>query len=461
LDLDVRQLPGRTCFEVVHNTKTQPDFCPYRQLLVDGRGHEVEVCEKRLGGDTMVSVSPLFDANGNLTGSVHIARDITLQKQLQHQLQQAQKMEALGIMAGGIAHDFNNLLMGILGNTALMLLETDSRHPYYSRLKTVDQLVHSGAGLTRQLLGMGGGGKYEVMPLDLNRLVHHTVEMFRRTNKDINLYFSNEVPIWVVEADKGQIEQVMLNLLVNASQAMPEGGNLHLQTANETLDEDFVRFYGKGPGRYVRITVIDTGIGMEPEVLGRIFDPFFTTKEKGRGTGLGLASAYGIIQSHKGLITVDSKKGEGSRFDVYLPASELKIIAGEGKPASVPARGRETVLLVDDEEIVLDVTADLLCSLGYQVLVAQGGRKAMDMFGLHNNKIDLVVLDLIMPDIGGVKVFDHIRQINGHVKVLLASGYGQNDHVNKILERGCDGFIQKPFDLDKLSGKIRDVLDRS
>ena len=161
------------------------------------------------------------------------------------------------------------------------------------------------------------------------------------------------------------------------------------------------------------------------------------------------------------MITVDSKKGEGSRFDVYLPASELKIIAGEGKPASVPARGRETVLLVDDEEIVLDVTADLLCSLGYQVLVAQGGRKAMDMFGLDNNGIDLVVLDLIMLDFGGVKVFDHIRQINGHVKVLLASGYGQNDHVNKILERGCDGFIQKPFDLDKLSGKIRDVLDRS
>lgn len=176
---------------------------------------------------------------------------------------------------------------------------------------------------------------------------------------------------------------------------------------------------------------------------------------------MGLASAYGIIQSHKGLITVDSKKGEDSRFDVYLPASELKIIDGEGKPASAPVRGKETALLVDDEEIVLDVTADLLRSLGYRVLVARGGREAMDMFGLYNNKIDLVVLDLIMPDIGGVKVFDHIKQINGHVKVLLASGYGQNDHVSKILARGCDGFIQKPFDLDKLSGKIRDVLDRS
>jgi len=247
-------------------------------------------------------------------------------RSLQKQMLQAKKMEAVGTLAGGIAHDFNNLLMGIQGNVSLMLLDLDPRNPFHDRLKDIEQQVHRGADLTKQLLGFARGGKYEVRPTDLNGLIRDQCEMFGRTRKEITIEQNLEKGLWVVEADQGQMEQVLLNLYVNASQAMPEGGRLLVETENLVLGEERGRVFGLAPGRYVKISVHDTGVGMDRDMLERIFDPFFTTREVGEGTGLGLASAYGIIKNHGGVIDVHSEKGRGSSFIIYLPASESKVV---------------------------------------------------------------------------------------------------------------------------------------
>ena len=230
-------------------------------------------------------------------------------------------MEAIGTLAGGIAHDFNNLLMGILGNATLTLMNMDPGHPGYDRLKNIEKYVQSGADLTRQLLGFARGGKFEVRPTNLNELIQRTSEMFGRTKKEITISLNLQKDIWTVDVDRGQIEQVLLNFYVNAWQAMPEGGNLHLQTANEMLDDSYIQAFSVIPGNYVRFSITDTGVGMDPNTQKRVFEPFFTTKEKGRGTGLGMASAYGIIKNHGGFINVNSEKGRGTSFTVYLPAS--------------------------------------------------------------------------------------------------------------------------------------------
>jgi len=266
-----------------------------------------------------------------------LVRDITEQKQaekekrkLEVQLQQAQKMDAVSTLAGGIAHDFNNLLMGIQGNASLMLFDIDSSHRHYKRLKNIELQVQKGAEITRQLLGFARGGKYEVKPTDINDLIKWSSERFGRTKKDIKIYSKYQKDIWIVEADQGQIEHVLLNLFANACQAMPGGGELYLETQNITLDENYTRPYQVIAGRYVKTSVTDTGVGMDKATQQRIFDPFFTTKKMGRGIGLGLASVYGIIKNHGGIINVYSKNGEGSTFNIYLPAFEKEVIEEKG-----------------------------------------------------------------------------------------------------------------------------------
>ncbi|MEA3358330.1 MAG: PAS domain S-box protein, partial [Thermodesulfobacteriota bacterium] len=264
------------------------------------------------------AISPVLDNSGKIINYVAVKRDITDQKRLERQLQQVQRLKAIGTLAGGIAHDFNNLLMGIQGNASLMLLNKDSGHRDYEKLKNIEQYVQNGAELTKQLLGFARGGKYEVKPADINELVRKSSEMFGRTKKEINIHQKYQENVWTMEVDKGQIDQVLLNLYVNAWQAMPGGGDLYVQTENITLDENYVKPFNIPHGRYVKISVTDTGLGMEEEIRQRIFDPFFTTKEMGRGTGLGLASAYGIIKNHGGIINVYSEKGEGTTFNIYL-----------------------------------------------------------------------------------------------------------------------------------------------
>jgi len=393
------------------------------------------------------------------------ARDMTERKAMEREkenyqlrLIQAQKMEAIGTLAGGIAHDFNNLLTGIEGRASLLAHELN---PDDSRLEHVNAILkhtQSATDLSAQLLGIARGGKYEVRPLDINELSRESAAMFGRTNKQIRIDTRlNDSPL-VVRADRNQLEQVLLNLYINASQAMPEGGEIRLETSLSTLDEGFCAPHGIAPGRYIKISVSDTGTGIAESIQHQIFDPFFTTKEKGRGTGLGLASAYGIIKNHGGIITVHSEVDQGTQFDLYLPQSDQKIQSAPSAGES-SVKGSETILLVDDETMITEVGGAMLQKLGYHVISANSGEHAIDIIEKDLSHIQLVILDMIMPGLDGKKTFDQIRRMAPTVPVLLSSGYSMDSKTAEILEQGGNGFIQKPFNMSELSQKVRSILD--
>ncbi len=311
-------------------------------------------------------------------------------------MQHAHRMEALGTLAAGIAHDFNNLLMAIQGRISMMLMSSEISHPHYQDLKDVEDIIRGGAGLTKQLLGFSRGGRYEVRATDLNSLIRQAFELFGRTKKHIKIQKRFQRDLWAAEVDRGQFEQVLLNLFLNASEAMPEGGTLSLRTRNALLDKEFAEAHGVAAGRFVHVSVIDTGAGMDEESLRRIFEPFFTTKGMSRGRGLGLASAYGIIKNHGGIIKASSKLGAGTTFDIYLPASERAIRA---EPVSSPEpvlKGQRRCFLWNDEPTVLDICERFLRTLGYSVLTAKTGWEALQTFERNKANIDIVVIDMIM-----------------------------------------------------------------
>jgi len=403
----------------------------------------------------------LFKANAQLRQEIQEREQMTREKESLHdQLLQAQKMEAIGTLAGGIAHDFNNLLMGIQGNVEMMTLDMGLSHAHSGRLKTIRDCVQSGARLTQQLLGFARMGKYEVKPTDINALVRNSVDMFGRTRQELRIAHKCVEKVWAVEVDRGQIEQVLLNLLINAWQAMPDGGSLYLETANEVLDDRQVLPHGAEPGNYVKITITDTGTGMDPATMERIFDPFFTTKSVGSGTGLGLASAYGIVRNHGGFMDVSSRKGQGTTFSIHLKAIDVPL--GDATVIRASAQeGNETILLVDDDPLILDVGQAMLAALGYAVLVAKDGKEAIEIYRSDGDRIRLVILDMIMPDMGGGQTYDQLKAVDPGVNVLLSSGYSIDGQATAILNRGCNGFIQKPFDLQSLSEKVRTIMDAS
>ena len=405
--------------------------------------------------------------DGDPIGFRGVLRDVSERKdaeaekrKLETQVQQAQKMESIGTLAGGIAHDFNNILMGIQGNASLMLLKTKSSHAYYDKLKNIETYVENGTELTKQLLGFARRGKYYAIATDLNDVIDKSASMFGRTKKEIRIHSDLQPDIWTVEVDRGQIEQALLNLYVNAWQAMPQGGDLYLKTENVILDADFInnKPYKVEAGDYIKITVTDTGSGIDQETQERIFEPFFTTKEMGRGTGLGLASVYGIIKSHGGYINVYSEAEIDTTFTIYLPASGKEVQQEKREPILTVSKGSGTILLIDDEEMIIKVGEELLQELGYKVLVARSGQGAIKLYKKNTDKIDLVIMDMIMPGMGGGETFDHLKEINPDIKVLLSSGYSINGQASEILERGCDGFIQKPFNINQLSEKIQGII---
>ena len=396
--------------------------------------------------------------NKKFIGTYGVARDLSDRKFLEAQLQQTLKIEAISTLAGGIAHGFNNLLMGIQGNASLMLLGIDCSHPWHEKLKNIEHHVQNGAELTKQLLDFSRGGKYEVKSANLNDIVKDSSEIFGRTRKEITIHTKYQKDIWLAKVDLGQIEQVLLNFYVNSWQAMPEGGDLYIHTENVLLNKDYVKPFNIKPGKYVKISVTDTGTGMDEETKKRIFDPFFTTKEMSRkGAGLGLASSYGIIKNHKGIIKVESNKDKGTTFVVYLPALEKEFIK-EDKLSDDNLVGRDTVLLVDDEDMIIDVGKEILDKMGYRVLTAGSGKEAIEIYKQNQDRIDIVILDMIMPDMGGEETYERLKEINMNAKVLLSSGYSINGLAAEILERGCDGFIQKPFKIKDLSEKLREIL---
>jgi len=411
--------------------------------------------------DVSISASRYEDHEGNPAGILVILRDISERKKLEAQLQHAQRMESIGTLAGGIAHDFNNLMMGIQGNISLMLYHIDRSHPHYNKLKNIEESITSGARLTSQLLGYARKGKYEARRLVLNQIVGDSAETFGRTRKEITINRRFESDLSAIEADSTQIEQVLFNLFINAADAMPGGGDLTLKTMNVSSQDMTDKPYKPVAANYVMLQVTDTGEGMDTKTLKRIFDPFFTTKRLGRGTGLGLASVYGIIKAHGGYIDVDSEQGVGTTFYIYFPALDKPNIHTHipHKGPILVKPGKGTILLVDDEEIIIDISIEMLEKLGYRVLKAISGKEAISEYQANSAKIDLVILDLIMPKISGGEVYDKLKEINPQVKVLLSSGYSVDGQATEILKRGCNGFIQKPFSMGELSRKINKILN--
>jgi len=414
---------------------------------------------------TETMFSSLRDADERLIGFLGITRDITERKKeaeqralLETRLMESQRLESLGTLAGGIAHDFNNLLAGILGNVSLVCMHMEDTDSCIERLKNVEEYVKRGSDLTRQLLGFARGGMYEAKPTHLGRLLRKSSEMFARTRKEVAIHFTCQDELSSVEADRAQMEQVLLNLYMNAWQAMPEGGEIFLDLENVALGEAEAADLGGPPGNYVKMSVKDTGTGMDEQTMTRIFEPFFTTKDRGRGTGLGLASVYGIVRNHSGFIHVRSKPGQGSTFDIFVPASD-KVEEEEFLPKTAIHKGYETLLLVDDEAMIRDIGSRMLETMGYKVLTASSGQEGLSIYKENRDGIALVILDMIMPGLGGRETFEALRSMNPSVKVLLASGYSLDSHAKEIMEQGCNGFIQKPFTMEHLSLKIREVLN--
>jgi len=426
-------------------------FRDHRLVALDGRVINVESTGTTFKHQDKVMIQTIIhDISDRKKAEEEKAR-------LASQLLQAQKMEAIGTLAGGIAHDFNNLLMGIQGHTSLMLMDVDSSHPMFEHLNEIKNHVKNSVNLTKQLLGFARGGKYETRTTDLNELVKNQTRMFQRTRKEITIYENYEKNLWATDVDRGQIDQVLLNFYVNAWQAMPGGGDLTVKTENIIIDENYDAHFEVKPGKYVKISVADTGVGMDETTRQRIFEPFFTTREMGRGTGLGLASVYGIIKNHEGFINVYSELSEGTTFTVYLPASG-KTVAKKEKAYGRLVEGHGTILLVDDEKMITDVGKQIIERLGYDVLTAGGGKEAIEIYKENRDKIDLVVLDMIMPVVGGGETFEKLKEIDSNVRVLLSSGYSLNSQASTILAKGCAGFIQKPFYMKELSQKIAAIL---
>jgi len=426
-----------------------------------------------------LSVYLMRDHEGRPSGFRGISRDITERMKseqekhrLEEQLTQARKLESIGTLAGGVAHDFNNLLMALQGNATLVQLATDKNHPNYEKLENITALVKTGADLTRRILEFARGGNYFIETSDLNEVIKNTLNMFARTKKEIKIIEKYVKDLWLADIDRGQIGRVLLNLYLNASDAMPGGGTLYIETENVILSESRIPANESKQEKFVKITVTDTGIGMDDETIRRIFEPFFSTKERGRGTGLGLASVYGIIRGNNGFIDVASEINKGTTFEIYFPASgsDKKVLHAEKDDSAVPLKGVETILLVDDESIIRKIGCELLKTLGYDVICAGSGMEAIEMLknavekptpGDHKQKKpDLVLLDMIMPEMGGSETFAEIKKINPSMKVLLASGYSIDGEARRILDSGCNGFIQKPYTIFEISRKIREILDR-
>jgi len=408
--------------------------------------------------------SSILDDNNAIIGIKGIVRDITekkkaeqIQKALEEKLQQAQRLESLGTLAGGVAHDFNNLLMGIQGRLSIIQAELEEQHPHFAQLELMESYIQRASNLTSQLLGFARGGKYELKAININHVIKNSVDIVQPAKKAIEIRTVFKDKLSVVEVDENQMEQVFVNLLLNASKAMEHGGTITIATEKIMVDANSAEVKAIKPGYYVRVAVKDTGKGISIDDIDKIFDPFFTTNTLGSSTGLGLAMVYGIIENHHGFISVESKVNEGTCFTILLPSSQKEIVS-EMKLSLETQTGTDTILLVDDEPMITEVGKEIISMLGYDVITASSGMEALEIVGNQNKKIDLFIIDMIMPKMGGGELFDRLKSLDPDAKIMLSSGYSIDGEAREIINRGCKGFIQKPFTVSQLGEKIRDIL---
>jgi len=413
-------------------------------------------------------VRPLRGTDGEILGVIGVALDITDRKQLADQLRQSQKLQAVGELAGGVAHDFNNLLMVVKGHAEMLLdrlpgVPADRQNPARQNVEQIQQAAERAAALTRQLLAFSRMQVLQPRVLDLNEVVAGMIQMVSRViGANIELAFLPGANLGRVKADPSQIEQVALNLVVNARDAMPDGGRLTIETSNVHLDRDFATQHAVvDPGPYVMLTVTDTGVGMDAATQARIFEPFFTTKEQGRGTGLGLATVYGVVKQSGGYIWVYSEVGHGTTFKVYLPmvqAPAEKTVPEKAVSGHEP--GTETILFVEDEQSVRELVCEYLSARGYHVLEASDGLQALEMAAAHAGKIQLLITDVVMPKLSGRELAARLAATRPDLKVLYISGYTDDSVFRHGVLQGGMAFLQKPFNLKALAAKIREILER-
>jgi nitrogen-specific signal transduction histidine kinase/CheY-like chemotaxis protein len=401
----------------------------------------------------------LRTTGGEVRAALSVTRDVTQHRRLEEQLVQSQKMEAVGRLAGGIAHDFNNLLTGILGYSDILRDGLADDDPLRADADEVKKAAERAASLTRQLLAFSRRQVLQPRVIDLNTIVEEMERMLRPLiGEDVELVTACSAEIGRVEADPGQIEQVIANLVVNARDAMPNGGRLVIATADSDVDEEHARAHvaEMTPGPYVLLSVTDSGVGIEPETLGHLFEPFFTTKDVGKGTGLGLATVYGIVKQSGGYIWVYSEPGRGTSFQIYLPRVEhdIEALADSGAPPA--EEGNETVLVVEDERLVRDLISEELSRRGYEVLAAANGVDALHLARGHDGRIDVVVSDVVMPEMGGPELTRELTALLPGIRVVYMSGYSELAVTDEI---GPWPLLQKPFNARSLAGKIREVLD--
>ena len=407
------------------------------------------------------TISPIKDQSGQPVYYVMVGRDVTSEILLQKQLHQAQKMEAIGTLAGGIAHDFNNLLQAILGYSDLLLMGNEMGDKDRKKVQVIHQAARDGADLVSRILTFSRKADSKVRPVDLNEEIRKAQTLLRRTIPrmiDIKVVLADNLSI--TDADPAQIEQILLNLAVNAHHAMPDGGRLLIETDNvELADEYLLTHLGAQPGSYVLLTVSDTGKGIEQGTVDRIFEPFFTTKTNGEGTGLGLSMVHGIVAQHGGYIKCYSEPGRGTSFRIYFPVSATESVPDPTLTQELPSLGTETVLLVDDDERIREMGRQMIETGGYKVITACNGEEALEIYRDLREEISLVILDLIMPGIGGNRCLKELIRIDPDVRVLIASGYSSNGISDKEKQAGAKGFISKPYEAKKILGAVRKVLD--
>lgn len=468
LGLSLSDILGQKYYKIYHGTEHPIEMCPACQSLKTGSASAVEFFKPEINKYLKVNAFPRFDKNNKIIGLVHIARDITAQKkveeeqkQLQSQLRHAQKLESIGTLAGGIAHDFNNILNVIIGFGTIIEMNMKEDDPLRPHLKEIFTASERATHLTQSLLAFSRKQIIKIEPININEVVIGVKKMLARIiGEDIELVITQKDKDPIVTADYGQIEQVLMNLATNAKDVMSDGGRLTVKTLIVELDDRHKKSYGYGePGRYALLSVTDTGAGMDEETREKIFEPFYTTKEIGKGTGLGLSIVYGIVKQHNGYIDVDSEPGKGSTFKIYLPLTEPGVEKTEKIVLPPPAGGTETILVAEDEAQVRKLVKEVLEGAGYTVIEAEDGKDAVNKFMENKDKIQMLMLDVIMPHKNGKEVYEEIKKINPAIKSIFTSGYTADIvHKKGIFDKKFN-YISKPVAPSDLLRKIREVLN--